>query len=107
MARKERRSMSGALGLARPAGASVETVAEPDSGFDRVIKEAGKGTANDAPKPVQRSREGMAKLTVHMRKEARQELRGFAMRNMEGQEEFVLKAINERLERMHADFEIS
>jgi len=100
------KSFSNALSLAKPAGKSVEQVEETPSGFDRVIQEAGASSANDAPKPVQRSREGMAKMTIHMSPEARKLLRGCAMRNEEGQEEFVLTAINERLAKLGEDFQV-
>lgn len=97
--------MTAAIGLARPSGATVEELPAEPSGFDRVIEAAEKAKANDA-KPVQRSREGMAKMTIHMSKEARGLLRGCAMRNEEGQEEFVLNAINERLAKLGEDFQV-
>ncbi|MEL7112056.1 MAG: hypothetical protein AAGK93_03815 [Pseudomonadota bacterium] len=71
------------------------------------MAEAAPKTANDTPRKEQRSREGMKKITVHMMPEARESLRRFAMRNEEGQEEFILQAINDRLIAMGADFVIS
>jgi len=68
--------------------------------------EAAPAPANAGDTTEQRSRQGMKKITIHMRPEARTELRRFAMRNEERQEEFILKAINERLASMGADFVI-
>ncbi|MEO1308716.1 MAG: hypothetical protein AAFV38_12545 [Pseudomonadota bacterium] len=102
----KRPSLAG--GMAQP---KTDTAGSTLGRVDRlaeVMEQAGPPAANDKPKAkAQRSREGMAKMTIHAKPEARELLRRFAMRNEEGQEEFILKAINERLQRMEADFQIS
>ena len=93
---------------AAPTGDSVTAHNERPNVVAKALEEAGEG-ANDTkkPAPVQRNRVGMKKATVHMNDDARTELKIFAMKQGEGLEEFILKAINERLDRMKAEFTIS
>lgn len=86
--------------LAKPKG---DSVAESTNRIDVFSKAMGEAEG----KKVQRSREGMVKVTIHMNSEARTALKILAMKEGEGLEEFVLKSLNQRLESMDADFAIS
>ncbi|MEM6898655.1 MAG: hypothetical protein AAF583_02630 [Pseudomonadota bacterium] len=75
--------------------------------LEKAMSEAA-GVNDDRPvKKTQRSREGMVSTNLWMNPEARKRLKLYAYAKDEGLEEFILKALNDRLEAEEAEFRIT
>lgn len=97
------------LKLAMPRGQSAGSTEQRIDVLQKAMEEArpaSEQASAPAPKKEQRNREGMKKATIHMSKEAHAELKIAAMRMGEGLEEFIIKALNDRLEKEDLDFRI-
>lgn len=75
--------------------------------LEKAMSEA-QGTNDDKPaKKTQRSREGMVSTNLWMNPEARKRLKLYAYAKDEKLEQFILDAVNARLEAEGADFRIT
>ncbi|WP_300382035.1 ribbon-helix-helix domain-containing protein [Henriciella sp.] len=94
--------------MAKPARSTLASEDERVDVVERAVEAHTKPSTLQQPQdiPQQRSRAGMKKVTVHMPPEAHKALKVLAMQKDEGLEEFILSALNTRLEGEGADFRV-
>jgi len=96
------------LSIARPRSTeSTGSTAQRVDVLEKAMSEASPANEAKPEKKVQRSREGMVSTNLWMNPEARKRLKLYAYGNDEKLEEFILKAVNARLEAEEAEFRIT
>ena len=94
--------------IARPRSTEATgSTAERVDVLEKAMTEAQPADSAKPEKKVQRSREGMVSTNLWMNPEARKRLKLYAYGNDEKLEEFILKAVNARLEAEKAEFRIT